>query len=68
MNLTFGTKREIFKDSVKKCKTCTSPRHLTALMKKKIDSDCSPWTDPVFFGIRGEDINSVFMQIVNPFS
>jgi len=56
----FGTKREIFKDSVKKMQNLTSPRTFNSFDEEKNRILIAPHgPDPVFFGIRGEDINSV---------
>ena len=56
----FGKKREIFKHSVKKMQDLTYPNTFNSFDDKKNRILIAPHgPDPVFFGIRGEDINSV---------
>lgn len=56
----FGKKREIFKDSVKKMQELTYPRTFNSYDEEKNRVLIAPHgPDPVFFGVRGEDINSV---------
>jgi len=56
----FGKKREIFKDSVKKMQDLTYPGTFNSFDEEKNRILIAPHgPDPVFFGIRGEDINSV---------
>lgn len=55
-----GKKREIFKDSVKKMQDLTYPRTFNSFDEEKNRILITPrGPDPVFFGIRGEDIDSV---------
>jgi len=56
----FGKKREIFKDSVKKMQDLTYPNTFNSFDEDKNRILIAPHgPDPVFFGIRGEDIDSV---------
>src|SRR2546430_4414783 len=56
----FGKKREIFKHSVKKMQDLTYPHTFNSFDEEKNRILIAPHgPDPVFFGIRGEDINSV---------
>ena len=56
----FGKKREIFKQSVKKMQDMTYPNTFNSFDEEKNRILIAPHgPDPVFFGIRGEDINSV---------
>jgi tRNA(Ile2)-agmatinylcytidine synthase len=56
----FGKKREIFKHSVKKMQDLTYPNTFNSFDEEKNRILIAPHgPDPVFFGIRGEDINSV---------
>ena len=56
----FGKKREIFKDSVMKMQQVTYPKTFNSfdILKNRI-LIAPHGPDPVFFGVRGEDINSV---------
>ncbi len=56
----FGKKREIFKDSVMRMQKVTYPKtfnNFDVLKNRILIAPHGP--DPVFFGVRGEDINSV---------
>ncbi|TLY05354.1 MAG: DUF1743 domain-containing protein, partial [Thaumarchaeota archaeon] len=56
----FGKKREIFKDSVMRMQQVTYPKtfnNFDVLKNRILIAPHGP--DPVFFGVRGEDINSV---------
>ena len=56
----FGKKREIFKQSVKEMQTLTYPNTFNSFDEEKNRILIAPHgPDPVFFGIRGEDVNSV---------
>src|SRR5438309_2737595 len=56
----FGKKREIFKQSVQKMQYLTYPNTFNSFDEEKNRILIAPHgPDPVFFGIRGEDINSV---------
>lgn len=56
----FGKKREIFKDSVMKMQELTYPRTFNSYDDKKNRVLIAPHgPDPVFFGVRGEDVDSV---------
>ncbi len=56
----FGKKREIFKESVKKMQNKTYPKTFNSFDEEKNRILIAPHgPDPVFFGIRGEDIDSV---------
>ncbi|MDE1828841.1 MAG: DUF1743 domain-containing protein [Thaumarchaeota archaeon] len=58
--LNFGKKRIIFKDSVKKMQAITSPKTFNsydAIKERILIAPHGP--DPVFFGVRGEDVKSV---------
>src|SRR5690348_794370 len=56
----FGKKREILKHSVRKMQDLTYPNTFNSFDKEKNRILIAPHgPDPVFFGIRGEDINSV---------
>ena len=56
----FGKKREIFKQSVKKMQDLTYPNTFNSFDEQKNRILIAPHgPDPVFFGIRGEDIDSV---------
>lgn len=55
-----GTKREIFKDSVKKMQQLTFPRTFNSFDELKNRILIAPHgPDPVFFGVRGEDPDAV---------
>jgi len=56
----FGKKRDIFKDSVMRMQKVTYPKtfnNFDVLKNRILIAPHGP--DPVFFGVRGEDINSV---------
>ena len=56
----FGKKREIFKESVMRMQELTYPRTFNSYDDKKNRVLIAPHgPDPVFFGIRGEDVDSV---------
>lgn len=56
----FGTKREIFKESVKAMQNVTSPKTFNSYDEEKNRVLIAPHgPDPVLFGVRGEDVNSV---------
>jgi tRNA(Ile2)-agmatinylcytidine synthase len=56
----FGKKREISKDSVKKMQTLTRSRTFNSFDEEKNRVLIAPHgPDPVLFGVRGEDIESV---------
>lgn len=56
----FGKKREIFKHSVKKMQDLTYPNTFNSFDEEKNRILIAPHgPDPVFYGIRGEDIDSV---------
>ncbi len=56
----FGKKRLIFKDSVRKMQDLTSPKTFNSYDDTKKRVLIAPHgPDPVFFGVRGEDVQSV---------
>jgi len=56
----FGKKRLIFKDSVKKMQEMTFPKTFNSYDDSKNRTLISPHgPDPVFFGVRGEDVQTV---------
>ncbi len=58
--INFGRKREIVKESVKKMQKMTFPRTFNSFDDAKNRILIAPHgQDPVFFGVRGEDVNSV---------
>jgi len=56
----FGKKREVFKESVKKMQDITYPRTFNSYDEEKNRILIAPHgPDPVFFGVRGEDVDAV---------